>query len=208
MLTVVIIIIKIFISLCLGAILFLIAYKSSSIDILNDYNRFWLLIIAQISTYISLSSLNLSLGSKADEVAYLALLLFLIIQSITDIIEQRVKDYLIILNTLIILLIYIIYNSFNFKLLIYGFLSFSFVYLIFKLSKGRLGGADVKIFFPIGIVVGFIDSLNILFLASFSAVIYLLVLKTRGKDIRSYKVSFFPFIFIGSILNLYVNILI
>lgn len=194
-------------SFFIGGILYLVGFYSAQKDISSYKHRLILLISSQVMTFISFYSIMHTHKNISNRPAYLVLLLFLTITSISDILSKIVKNYLILLSSLTIIFTYIFNNSFTPYLIIQGFSSFLFMYTILLISKGKLGGADVKMFFPIGMVVGLLGSLNILFLSAFVSLFVILILGLIDKNNLKLEIPFFPFILVGSLLNLYINIL-
>lgn len=79
-------------------------------------------------------------------------------------------------------------------------IGFSILLLIAVISKGGMGGGDIKLFLLIGLVLGTIDTLLTLFLASFiGMIIGMIVLKISGKG-RKTPVPFGPSIAIAAII--------
>ena len=77
---------------------------------------------------------------------------------------------------------------------------FSMLLLIAVVSKGGMGGGDIKLFFLIGLVLGTIHTLLTLFLASVVGMIVgIIVLKVRGQG-RKTPVPFGPSIAVGALL--------
>ena len=79
-------------------------------------------------------------------------------------------------------------------------LGFGILYLIAVVSRGGMGGGDIKLFFLIGLVLGWLNTLLTLFLASFiGMIIGIVVLKVSGKG-RKTPVPFGPSIAIAAII--------
>lgn len=77
---------------------------------------------------------------------------------------------------------------------------FSVLYVIAVVSKGGMGGGDIKLFFVIGLVLGTVNTLLTLFLAALiGSVIGLIILKRSGKG-RKTPVPFGPSIAIAAVL--------
>ena len=77
---------------------------------------------------------------------------------------------------------------------------FGLLLLIAIVSKGGMGGGDIKLFFLIGLVLGTIHTLLTLFLASVVGMIVgIIVLKVRGQG-RKTPVPFGPSIAIGALM--------
>lgn len=79
-------------------------------------------------------------------------------------------------------------------------LGFGVLLLIAVVSKGGMGGGDIKLFFLIGLVLGTIQTLLTLFLASvIGMIVGIIVLKVRGQG-RKTPVPFGPSIAIAAII--------
>ena len=79
-------------------------------------------------------------------------------------------------------------------------IGFGILLLIAVLSKGGMGGGDIKLFFLIGIVLGMLNVLLTLFLASLIGMLVgVIMLKVRGKD-RKTPVPFGPSIALAAII--------
>ena len=77
---------------------------------------------------------------------------------------------------------------------------FSLLLLIAVISKGGMGGGDIKLFLLIGLVLGIIHTLVTLFIAAFIGMIAgIIVLKIRGKG-RKTPVPFGPSIAVAAII--------
>lgn len=80
-------------------------------------------------------------------------------------------------------------------------IGFGLLLLIAVISKGGMGGGDIKLFFLIGLVLGTVNTLLTLFLASvIGMIIGLIVLKVRGQG-RKTPVPFGPSIAIGAMFT-------
>lgn len=78
---------------------------------------------------------------------------------------------------------------------------FSVLFLIAVVSKGGMGGGDIKLFFVIGLVLGTVNTLLTLFLASLiGSVVGIYVLKKTGKG-RKTPVAFGPSIAAAAIIS-------
>jgi len=79
-------------------------------------------------------------------------------------------------------------------------IGFGILYLIAVVSKGGMGGGDIKLFFLIGLVLGTMDTLLTLFLAAFIGMIAgLVVLKVRNQGKKT-PVPFGPSIALAAII--------
>ena len=78
---------------------------------------------------------------------------------------------------------------------------FIVLFIIAVLSKGGMGGGDIKLFFVIGLVLGTMNTLLTLFLASLiGSVVGIYVLKKTGKG-RKTPVAFGPSIAAAAVIS-------
>lgn len=78
---------------------------------------------------------------------------------------------------------------------------FGILYIIAVVSKGGMGGGDIKLFFVIGLVLGTVQTLLTLFLAALiGSIIGILILKKKGQG-RKTPVPFGPSIAIAAIIS-------
>ena len=125
----------------------------------------------------------------------------LVIINVTDIVYMLIPNK-ILLFFLPLLLVARIISPLEpwWDSLVGGIVGFSVLLLIAVLSKGGMGGGDIKLFFLIGLVLGAIYTLLTLFLASFIGMIVgIILLKIRGKG-RKTPVPFGPSIAIAAII--------
>ncbi len=81
-----------------------------------------------------------------------------------------------------------------------AFISFGLLLLISIISKGGMGGGDIKLFFLIGLVLGTLDAILTLFLASvIGMIVGVIILKLRGQG-RKTPVAFGPSIALAAII--------
>lgn len=78
---------------------------------------------------------------------------------------------------------------------------FGFLYLLAIVSKGGMGGGDIKLYLFIGVLCGIQATLLSLFLASVLGVIYGLFVKLLGRLRPKQAIPFGPFIAIGAFLS-------
>lgn len=80
-------------------------------------------------------------------------------------------------------------------------IGFGVLYVIAVVSKGGMGGGDIKLFFVIGLVLGTVNTLLTLFLAAFiGSIMGLIILKKTGKG-RKTPIPFGPSISIAAVVS-------
>ena len=81
-----------------------------------------------------------------------------------------------------------------------AFVGFGVLLLIAVVSKGGMGGGDIKLFFLIGLVLGTVNTLLTLFLASLIGMIVgIIILKVKGQG-RKTPIPFGPSIALGALI--------
>jgi leader peptidase (prepilin peptidase) / N-methyltransferase len=78
---------------------------------------------------------------------------------------------------------------------------FCLLLLIAIISKGGMGGGDIKLFFVIGLALGFQLTLLTFMLATFLGALYGIVGIILGKFKKKNKIAFGPFIALGALLS-------
>jgi leader peptidase (prepilin peptidase)/N-methyltransferase len=78
---------------------------------------------------------------------------------------------------------------------------FCLLLLIAIISKGGMGGGDIKLFFVIGLALGFQLTLLTFILATFLGALYGIVGIILGKFKKRKQIPFGPFIALGALLS-------
>lgn len=76
------------------------------------------------------------------------------------------------------------------------------MFFIYKISKNKIGGGDVKVISALGFAMGYPQTFNILFSAMTMAIIWGLGLVILKKADLKTEFAFLPFLTIGFILNI------
>lgn len=155
--------------------------------------------ISEIITAIGTVILSIKLQNDIYELLIaLALLYTLIVASLMDYKETWVADRVHVVGAGIIFLLRIVQQEKIFYALQGMVVSMLFLGLVFVLSQGKMGGADIKIYAPIGLAVGMNRGIESLFYASALAlpilVIYMIIKK---KPLKGVEIPFIPFIGLG-----------
>ena len=140
-------------------------------------------------------------GFTAELVVALLFISLLVIINVSDI------AYMLIPNKILLffLPLFIVGRVFSplspwWDSIVGALVGFGILYLIAVVSKGGMGGGDIKLFFLLGIVLGTLNSLLTLFLASFIGMfVGIIVLKMRGQG-RKTPLPFGPSIAIAAVI--------
>lgn len=157
--------------------------------------------ITELLTGILFAFSYWKLGFSAELVVALFFISLLIIINVSDMAYMLIPDK-ILLFFLPLLLVARFFSPLTpwWESIVGALAGFSILYLIAFVSKGGIGGGDIKLFFLIGIVLGTVNTLFTLFFASLIGMIVgIVVLKVRGQG-RKTPVPFGPSIAIAAVI--------
>lgn len=153
----------------------------------------------ELLTGASYALLVFKFGLTMETLIQITFITTMIVSTVTDIKERIVPDRFIVIGIILVLGLRIIDGEMLFHYIISGIIAFTILFLILILSKGRMGGADVKLYALIGLSIGWMDSIGSLFYASMIALIYYgsIALKNKGRLDGKQEIPFVPFITLG-----------
>lgn len=142
------------------------------------------------------------IGLTYELVIALLFVSLLVIITVSDIAYMIIPDKVLLPFAIAFLILrWIIPTSPWWDSLLGAAVGFVVLFLIAVLSKGGMGGGDIKLFFVIGLVLGTINTLLTLFLASLiGSVVGIYVLKKTGKGKKT-PVAFGPSIALAAVLS-------
>jgi len=141
------------------------------------------------------------LGFSLELVVALLFMSLLIIITVSDIAYMLIPDK-VLLPFAIVLLIMRLFSPLTpwWDSLLGALVGFGVLLLIAYVSKGGMGGGDIKLFFVLGIVLGTVQTLLTLFLAAFiGSIVGVIILKKSGKG-RKTPIPFGPSISIAAVI--------
>lgn len=158
-------------------------------------------------TGISYALIVYQFGVTSEALIQIVFITILIIASSADLKEQWIPDRFVVIGLVLVFTLRMIFNETG--EIIYNLISmiaaFCMMYLIYLLSKGRLGGADIKLYALIGLSIGIMDAIGSLFYSSFVAVfVYYamnLFIKKDEKVTGKTVIPYVPFITIGVLMT-------
>ncbi|MFC5603959.1 prepilin peptidase [Sporosarcina koreensis] len=141
-------------------------------------------------------------GFSLELIIAILFISLLIIITVSDIAYMIIPDRVILPFAIALLILrWVIPTSPWWDSLLGAAVGFSVLYLIAVVSKGGMGGGDIKLFFVIGLVLGTANTLLTLFLASLiGSVVGIYVLKKTGKG-RKTPVAFGPSIAAAAVIT-------
>lgn len=158
--------------------------------------------ITELATGVLFAFATWKLGITWELFVALLFISLLVIINVSDIAYMLIPDR-ILLFFLPILIIGRIISPLDtwWDSIVGAAVGFGLLLLIAVVSKGGMGGGDIKLFLLIGLVLGTTDTLITLFLASIIGMIAgIIVLKIKGKG-RKTPVPFGPSIVVASIIT-------
>ena len=155
----------------------------------------------ELLTVVSIFFVYKNVGLSFELIPALLLTVLLVISVLTDIREQLILDIVTfpMLGLLIISRLFIGTESFWYYLLggAVGFLLLLFLAIV---SKGGMGGGDIKLYAAIGVTLGPLLTVISLILASFVGAIVGIFLLMTGKVKKGQPIAFGPSIFVGTLI--------
>lgn len=144
----------------------------------------------------------IKLGFSLELIIALLFVSLLVIITVSDLSYMIIPDRVLLPFAIALLILrWIIPTSPWWDSLLGAAVGFCVLYVIAVVSKGGMGGGDIKLFFVIGLVLGTMNTLLTLFLASLiGSIVGIYVLKKTGKG-RKTPVAFGPSIAAAAILS-------
>lgn len=155
----------------------------------------------ELLTGISYALIVYKFGFTMETLVQLVFITIMVLATASDLKKMIVPDRFVIVGLSLILILRVIYSDID--MLTYytmsSIVAFSLLLLILILSKGKMGGADVKLYALIGMSIGWMDSIGSLFYASISALIFYIIIAIFNKNEinRKQEIPFVPFITVG-----------
>ncbi|WP_432358388.1 prepilin peptidase [Sporosarcina sp. UB5] len=142
------------------------------------------------------------LGFSLELIIALLFVSLLVIITVSDLAYMIIPDKVLLPFAIAFLLLrWVIPTSPWWDSLLGAVVGFAVLYLIAVVSKGGMGGGDIKLFFVIGLVLGTVNTLVTLFLASLiGSVVGIYMLKKNGKG-RKTPIPFGPAIATAAVIS-------
>lgn len=144
----------------------------------------WIYPVMELCTGILFSIAYLNLGFSKELIVALLFISMLVIITVSDLAYMLIPDKILVLFGVLLILSRII-SPLNpwWDSVVGALIGFGILLLIAILSKGGMGGGDIKLFFVIGWVLGMIPTLLTLFMAAFIGMIAgFIQLKIKNAD--------------------------
>ena len=161
----------------------------------------WVYPLMEAITAVLFTAVFLKFGFTPELIIGLLFVSMLVIITVSDIAYMLIPDKVLLPFAAVLLVLrFIVPLDPWWDSLLGAFVGFSVLLLIATLSKGGMGGGDIKLFFVIGLVLGTAGTLLTLFLASFiGAIVGIVILRIR-KQGRKTPIPFGPSIALAAVL--------
>ncbi|MBU5214517.1 A24 family peptidase [Heyndrickxia oleronia] len=160
--------------------------------------------ITEILTGALFAYSYMKIGWDIDLLFVLLFISLMIIITVTDIIYMLIPDRILLFFCSVFIFLRIFYPTNPWWDFIVGaIIGFSLLLFIAIISKGAMGGGDVKLFFVIGLILGTKLSLLTFILATILGAIYGIFIIIVGKYKKRKPIPFGPFISLASIISLF-----
>ncbi|MCK1996561.1 prepilin peptidase [Psychrobacillus psychrodurans] len=162
----------------------------------------WVYPVMELVTGLLFAFAYYQLGFTLELAVALLFISLLVIITVSDIAYMLIPDKILIffLTPLIVLRVFVPLSPW-WDSIIGAFVGFGVLFLIAVVSKGGMGGGDIKLFFVIGLVLGWIPTLLTLFLASIIGTVVGIISLRRTKQGRKTPIPFGPSIAIAAIIS-------
>lgn len=163
-------------------------------------------ILVEILTGFMFTLAFIKFGLTIEFLIAAVLITSLIISAFIDLKYQVIPDKVVLTTFIMGLLLNILINKENILYHLMGFaLGGGTIFLIVVLSRGGMGGGDIKLFAAVGIFLGFrLTALALLLsfiLGSFAGIVLVLLKRKKIND----AIPFGPFIALASVISLFVG---
>lgn len=161
----------------------------------------WIYPVMELVTGILFAFAYYQLGFSLELAVALLFISLLVIITVSDIAYMLIPDK-ILLFFLIPLIVLRVFEPLSpwWDSIIGAVVGFGVLFLIAVVSKGGMGGGDIKLFFVIGLVLGWVLTLLTLFLASIIGTVIGIISLRRTKQGRKTPIPFGPSIAIAAII--------
>ncbi len=140
------------------------------------------------------------LGISPELILAFPFALIMVLATFTDIKSHIIPDRLIYPGIILLFLLRLFIHPLPLWEYIAGaFLGGGLLLIVSLVSKGGVGGGDIKLFFLAGLVLGWKGTLLALFLSVMSGGVVAAVLLLTGRVNRKDRIPFAPFILIGTL---------
>lgn len=161
----------------------------------------WMYPVMELATGLLFAFAYYQLGFTLELVVALLFISLLVIITVSDIAYMLIPDK-ILLFFLIPLIVLRVFEPLGpwWDSIVGAVVGFGVLFLIAIVSKGGMGGGDIKLFFVIGLVLGWVPTLLTLFLASIIGTVIGVISLKRTKQGRKTPIPFGPSIAIAAII--------
>ncbi|SER85555.1 A24 family peptidase [Psychrobacillus sp. OK032] len=162
----------------------------------------WMYPVMEFATGLLFAFSYSQLGFSIELIAGILFISMLVIITVSDIGYMLIPNK-ILLFFLVPIIIVRVFSPLTpwWDSLLGAIVGFGLLFLIAVLSKGGMGGGDIKLFFVIGIVLGLVPTLLTLFLASIIGTVFGVIALKEAKKGRKTPIPFGPFIAIAAIIS-------
>lgn len=161
----------------------------------------WMYPVMELASGLLFAFAYYQLGFTLEFVVALLFISLLVIITVSDIAYMLIPDK-ILLFFLIPLIVLRVFEPLSpwWDSIVGAVVGFGVLFLIAIVSKGGMGGGDIKLFFVIGLVLGWVPTLLTLFLASIIGTVIGVISLRRTKQGRKTPIPFGPSIAIAAII--------
>lgn len=164
--------------------------------------------IGELLTASSYTLIIHTFGFTMEGLIQIVFITVMIWATMTDLKETIVPNRFVVIGLIAVLSLRVIDGTDLRFYLISGVSAFALLLLIFIFSRGKMGGADVKLYALIGLSIGILGAAGSLFYAAMIGLLFQipLIIKNKGKIDRAKEIPFVPFITLGILCTYVYNL--
>lgn len=160
-----------------------------------------LYLLGELTTLILFLLIPIQLGFQLEMLIAYPLMMILVVVLISDLKYQIIPDRIIYPGIVLMFILRIFVHPLGFWDYIIGaFVGGVLLFIIAIISRGGMGGGDIKLFFLLGLALGWQGTLLTLLIAVFAGTLVGVILLLSGKVKRGEPIAFGPYIVVGAII--------
>lgn len=160
-----------------------------------------LYLLGELSTLVLFLLVPLRIGFTWELLVAYPLMMILVVVLISDLKYKIIPDRIIYPGIVLMFILRIFIHPLGFSSYIIGALSAGILlFIIAIVSRGGMGGGDIKLFFLLGLVLGWQGALLTLLISVFLGTLVGIILLLSGHVKRGEPIAFGPYIVVGAVI--------
>lgn len=160
-----------------------------------------LYLLGELTTLLLFLLIPLRIGLDWELLVAYPLMMILVVVLISDLKYKIIPDRIIYPGIVLIFILRIFIHPLGFSSYVIGALTAGLLLLLIAIvSRGGMGGGDIKLFFLLGLALGWQGALLTLLISVFAGTFVGLALMLSGRVKRGEPIAFGPYIVVGAVI--------